>query len=402
MTEAASLTCPYNGTPRYPFDGGEPTAYLNEVYFALGPGVWPIWLDLADRPAFLVNGHALLTEVFTRSEDFLQPVDPMPGVVPIQGTMLAMTGKDHLRVRRPSARPFGRAEVERRRARVRGFVDERLAAFEGRERFDLVAEYATPLTLQVLGEIIGVPEEDLPLFVSWGDRFLNFSDPLDARAAVQEMCAHIGSLLEQRRGGASRDDILSAYAGGQGADVTTAEAVMVGANIVSGGWETTTTAITSIVLHLLTHGPVPGRTFWDALREDPSLIPNAVQELLRTRPASGDDGPPRIAARDLELGGVAIPAGSVLILGKYGASSDPGVFPDPRTVDLTRPNARDHLAFGAGPHICPGKWLAIVILEETIAALVARFPSLRPTGDPLAWRKRSGARRPEQLWLQPA
>ncbi|GAB2832279.1 cytochrome P450 [Actinocorallia aurea] len=397
-----SAKCPYDGSPRYPFDGGEPTEYLNEVYFDLGPGVWPIWMNLADRPAFLVNGHALLVEVLTRPDDFLQPVQPIPGVVPLQGTMLAMHGKEHLRVRRPAARQFGRAEVERRRARVRELVDARLAAFAGRERFDLVADFATPLTLQVLGESLGVPKEDLPLFVGWGDRFLNFSDPLDARAAVQEMCAHIGGLLDKRRGDEPRDDVLSAYAGAQGGDVTTAEAVMVGANIISGGWETTTTALTAMVLHVLTHGPVPGRTHWEALREDPALIPGAVQELLRTRPASGDDGPPRIAARDLVLDGVEIPEGSVLVLGKYGASSDPGVFPEPRTVDFARPNARDHLAFGAGPHICLGKWLAIVVLEESLSALLARFPDLRLTGDPLTWRKRSGARRPEQLWLHPA
>ncbi|MDX6740728.1 cytochrome P450 [Actinocorallia sp. A-T 12471] len=402
MTETGSLTCPYNGTPRYPFDGGEPTQYLNEVYFELGPGVWPIWLELAQRPAFLVNGHALLVEVFTRADDFLQPVDPIPGVVPLQGTLLAMHGREHLRVRRPAARPFGRAEVERRRGRVRDLVEARLDGFAGRESFDLVADLATPLTLQVLGEILGVPEADLPLFVGWGDRFLNFSDPLDARAAVQEMCAHIGGLLQARKADPSSDDILSAYAGEQGKDVSTPEAVMVGANIVSGGWETTTTALTSMVLHLLTHGPVPGGTHWDALVADPSLIPGAVQELLRTRPASGDDGPPRIAARDLVLDGVEIPAGSILILGKYGASSDPGVFPEPRTVDFTRENARDHLAFGAGPHICLGKWLAIVILEEALAALLARYPGLRLTGEPIEWRKRSGARRPEQLWLHPA
>ncbi|MCD0449683.1 cytochrome P450 [Actinocorallia sp. API 0066] len=394
MVKAEAPACPYDGSPRYPFDKGESTAELNPIYFELGPGVWPIWMDLADRPAFLVNGHALLKHVFETPDLFHQPVQPIPGVVPLQGSLLAMQGEDHLRVRRPATRQFTRGAVNTRRERLAGQVAAKLDGLAGQERVDLVADFAIPLTLEVLGETLGVPEEALPLFIGWGDRFLNFADPADARAAVMEMCGYIGGQLVEREQNGTRGDMLSAYIEGRGKEVTRQEAVMVGANVIAGGWETTTTMITAMVYYLLTH---PEQ--WRRLIDEPALIPGAVQELLRTRPASGDDGPPRIAARDTELGGVQIPAGSILILGKYGASADPDVFPAPRDVDFERANADDHFAFGAGPHICLGKWLAVAVLEEVLAALTTRHPDLRLTGDPLQWRKRSGARRPERLWV---
>ncbi|GAB2855181.1 cytochrome P450 [Actinocorallia aurea] len=388
------LACPFSRdtVPVYPFDSGKPGPFLNPIYGKLGPGVHPIWLGPSDRPAYLVNGHALLKHVMESHEDFGQLREPLPGVVPIEGTLLALEGERHKRVRRPAAPSFTPKAVDARRARIREQVVahlERVAAL-GRP-VDMVADFGARLTLEVLGDTIGVPADDLPQFLGWGDRFLDLTDPADARAAVGEMAAYVGRLFQQRQTDPGTD-VLSAYVGGRGSEVSQADAVMMGVAVIVGGWETTTTIMTSSLYWLLTF---PQR--WRELVDDTGLIPGALQELLRTRPASADDGPPRVARHAVVLDGVEIPAGSIIVGAKSGASADPGVFPDPEKVDFRRPNASDHLAFGAGPHICLGKPLAVAVLEITLEELAIRYPNARLTGEPVEWRQGSGARRPLRL-----
>ncbi|GAA0965702.1 cytochrome P450 [Actinocorallia libanotica] len=378
----------------YPFDQGKAGADLHPLYDLLGPGVHRVHLAQADVEAFMVTDYALLRKVLEDEATFRLVDENLPGLPLIQGTLLGMSGADHRRVRCPAVAAFTVRAVRERLPGIRAEVAGRLADLAARGRpVDLVGEFALPLALTVLGETLGVPEEDRHLFAGWGDRFLDLADPRQGELAVAEMCAYLAEAMERRRGTEPGPDVLSRYAHTEhGRRVNDREAVMAAMAVIVAGWETTAGLIGSMCHYLLTH-----LDQWERLVADPGLADTAVHELLRTRPVGSDDGLARRTTRDTVLGGVAMPAGSLVLAARDAGNLDAARFPDPRTVDLGRPDADGNLAFGAGPHVCLGKHLAIAILHTVLVELAAGHPGVRLTGEPVTWLEAASIRRPERL-----
>lgn len=378
----------------YPFDHGRPGADLHPLYRELGPGVHRVYLPRADRDAFMVTDYALLKQVFENEADFRPLEENLPGFPPTQGTLLGMWGADHRRVRRPAVTAFTARAVRERLPDIRAQVVGRLAALAAQGRpVDVLAEFALPLTLTLLGETLGVPEEDRHLFADWGDRFLDLTDLRKAEQAVREMCAYIAESLERRSVSGPAPDLLSGYVHGEkGRSVSREEATLACMAVITAGWETTAGLIASMLHHLLTR---PER--WARLVADPETVGGAVHELLRVCPSGSDDGPGRRAVRDVVLGGVRVPAGSIVLMAKDAANRDPAKFPDPETVDFARPDADENLAFGGGPHVCLGKHLGIAILQTVLTELAVSYPGVRLAGGPVSWQRGSSIRRPERL-----
>jgi cytochrome P450 len=141
------------------------------------------------------------------------------------------------------------------------------------------------------------------------------------------------------------------------------------ATLMFGGIETTEGMMANALLHLLEH---PDQL--ELVRNDPGLTQGAIEESLRLEPAAATID--RYAARDARLGGAAIRKGDLVTISIAGANRDPDTFPDPNRFDIRRPNARQHLAFAHGPHVCIGMHLARLEAHTAIARVLARFPSL--------------------------
>jgi cytochrome P450 len=242
---------------------------------------------------------------------------------------------------------------------------------------DLIADFAHPLPIQVIAELLGVPERDRERFqeasraVARGmDRFYSGSE---ASGGLRAIGAYFHELVEERRG-TPGDDLVRRLLGAahQGDALTDLEVVAMCTALVFGGHETTVNLIGNGMLALLRRPDELAR--W---REDRALTPTAVEELLRW------DSPAQLVSRtataDFELRGARIARGDALLAAVGAANRDPDAFADPDRLDVGRtPNP--HLAFGLGTHACPGAQLTRIEARAAIPALLARFPSIRLGG----------------------
>ncbi|MFD0534926.1 cytochrome P450 [Actinomadura luteofluorescens] len=179
------------------------------------------------------------------------------------------------------------------------------------------------------------------------------------------------------------------------------EAALLAASVVIAGWETTAAAIGGFLFRLLTAREQGGDTLYRLLAAQPHRIPGAVEELLRTTPGTAfESAQPRRAAREVDLGGVRLRAGDLVIPAVDRANRDPDVFEDPEHIDFQRtPN--HHLAFGGGPHVCLGAPLARLELTTALRELTRRFPDARLHHAPhdVVWNTATSIRHPVALWL---
>jgi len=232
---------------------------------------------------------------------------------------------------------------------------------------DLHAMLAGPLPLLVICELLGVPYADRERFGVWVDAAAFDADQEESGrglASLVEYGLHLVADKRTRPG----DDVISRLCTEDGlADVEIAALTM---SLLFAGYETTVTQIWTQTLQLLTE-----RTRWQALLDDPALIPRAVEELLRASLVGGV-GIPRYARDDIDVAGVTISAGDLVLLDPGSANHDPGVFPDPDAVDFGRRGA-PHLSFGYGGRYCLGAPLARMQLNSVFSQLIPRFPDLR-------------------------
>lgn len=331
------------------------------------------------------------------SPEQLAAVEAPPPVAALDNHMLNRDGDDHRRLRRLVTKAFTPRMVEQLRPRIQQIADELLDAVEPRGEMDLSAEYAFPLPITVIAELLGVPHADQERFQRWSDAVIS---PAVGAAALETFFGQMSEFFEYlsdffaRRRAEPQDDLVSALlAARDESDALTEEEVFgTVVLLIVAGHETTVGLIGNGVLNLLSH---PDQLA--LLREDPSLVPGAVEELLRY------EGPVeralnRWAATDVELGGHTIRRGELVIAILASADRDPERWEEPDRLDVTRDDTR-HLAFGRGSHYCLGAPLAR--LEATIAleTLFRRLPGLRlaVTADELAWRPTPGFRRLERL-----
>lgn len=304
------------------------------------------------------------------------PVDPP--------SMLAVDPPSHTRYRKLVSRAFTARAVRSLEERTRETAEELLdrIAARGGDRVDIVEAYAAQLPVVVVAEILGVPREMHPQLLEWGNGAAATLDPAltwrqyrDAERNVRALHSWFDDhVAELRR--APRDDLFSKLVHLDGDDrLSDVELHSTGLLVLAAGFETTVNLIGNAVHQLGRH---PDQLA--LLREDPSLWPNAVEEVLRY------DSPVqltlRIAHRDTEVGGVPIRRDEAVLTLLGGANRDPAVFDDPARFDVRRENANAHLAFSSGIHFCLGAGLARMEATVALRALYDRFPDLSPVGLP--------------------
>jgi cytochrome P450 len=283
----------------------------------------------------------------------------------------------HTRLRGLLNRAFTSRTVERLRPRIETIVAELLDRVQDRGRMDLIHDFAYPLPVTVIAELMGVPHEGLERLKRWSDELAAFvgsalqTPDKYARAGrgLEEMSEYFRHLLARRRA-APREDIISSLIAAEerGAGLSEEELVATCVLLLFAGHETTTNLIGNGILALL-RAPAA----LEAWRRDPAITPTAVEELLRY------DGPTgamvRIAREDVELGGRAIRRGDRIFTMINAANRDPAQFPQPDRLDLGRPDNR-HLAFGYGIHFCLGAPLARLEAQIAFPALITALPDL--------------------------
>jgi len=292
---------------------------------------------------------------------------------------------DHTRLRGLVNTAFTPRVIERLRPRIAEIVDGLIAAAAARGTLEVIAELAYPLPVIIISEMLGVPAEDHEQFSAWSQELARALDPdfslppevLERRQrAVEEFRAYFERLIAKRRS-EPRDDLVSALiaAEDEGQKLSEEELLEICILLLVAGHETTVNLIGNGVLALLRH---PDQL--QLLRDAPSLIRTAVEEVLRYDPPVQLTG--RLALADIELADAVIPAGRQTVLLIASANRDPAQFPDPDRLDIRREENR-HLAFGMGIHFCLGAPLARVEGQIALLAFAQRLEAPEMAGEPV-------------------
>jgi cytochrome P450 len=293
---------------------------------------------------------------------------------------------DHTRLRRLVSKAFTPPMVEQLRPRVQAIADALLDAVAGRGEMDVIDDFAFPLPITVIAEMLGIPAADREQFRDWSDALLTAIPPLPpgpaSLAAAEGLRQYFEVRFEERQRAPAEDLITGLLQAEEAGDKLSREEVhgMVYLLLVA-GYETTANLIGSGVLALLEHPEQLAR-----LRSDPALLPSAVEELLRfCCPVATSTI--RYAAEDVTLGGAVIPKGEMVLVVVMAANRDPARFASPDALDITRADNK-HLEFGHGNHYCLGAPLARLEGEIALGTLLRRMPGLRLGMAPraLTWR----------------
>lgn len=303
-------------------------------------------------------------------EDFDINVDPVQAF--LDQHMLNLDPPDHTRLRRLVVTAFTPRRVAALRPRIASITDELLDAMsDGPAETDLIEPFAFPLSVTVICELIGVGVGDRELFREWSETLLSSRGTRqESRAAAVNMYEYFTHLVAERRR-SPVDDLLSALiaARDSGDSLSEHELLAMMFLLLVAGHETMLNLIANGVLALLTH-PVELKR----LRDDPSLLPSAVEELLRhANPLN--HATERFTLEPVTIGDTDIPAKEWVMLATSSANRDPSRFADADQLDVGRDTA-GHVGFGHGIHYCLGAPLARLEGEIAFGALLARFPRL--------------------------
>jgi pimeloyl-[acyl-carrier protein] synthase len=353
--------------------------------------------------AWVVTSYADVVTVFQRfsadrsyTPEQLQALG-MAALSPIARVMvqqmLFMDPPAHTRIRGLAAKAFTPRRVEQLRTHIQEIVDDLLDAVEAKGSLEVIADLAYPLPAIVTAELLGVPPTDRDQLKAWSEDFAemlgNFQHNPDRFTRVlrslEEMLAYFRDAVRREREHPG-DGLIHALTTAEidGDRFTDDEVVANTIVTMVGGQETTTNLIGNGMLALLRH---PDQL--DRLRADLTLIPSAVEELLRYESPSQHTA--RLAPHDVELGGKLIRTRQAVIAVMGAANRDPARFPDPDRLDIGRADNR-HLAFGWASHFCFGAPLARIEGQVAFEKLIARFPHLRPAPGPVTWRHNLGLR----------
>jgi cytochrome P450 len=303
-------------------------------------------------------------------------------VNPVQDSFLMMNPPDHTRLRKLVQPFFTPRALKDRTASIQKIVATYLDKLDG--RFDVVTEFAAQVPMQVIADLLGVPDDDKETFARWGsslaetlDGVWSYKQLKSLHATIIEYNDFIDGLMDERRRN-PKDDIVSHLVTRHG-DLSREDLVATTGLLLFAGFETTVNLIGNGVLKAFEnpHTVAP-------LAQSPEYAEGFVEEVLRLDP------PVQYTIRwpkeRLELGGVSLPKGMPVMLLLAAANRDPRAFPDPLRFDPTRSNAREHLAFSAGIHYCIGAGLSRIEGAVALHELFKRFPNLAPDG-PVARRK---------------
>lgn len=338
----------------------------------------------------LVLSHKLVSEAAGRHGDFssnfgaamkgTRRADDEIAAIEAKGwpqvdTMLTADQPVHTRFRKLVNLAFSMPRVNAMEEEIRAIVDNLLDSLDGRDTVELVHDFAVPLPVAVIARQIGM-DEHVGDVKRWSDAFVDRlggmaprEREIECAELVVEFQHAVKRQIDLRRGGNGPDDLLSAVVnarveGEQPLD--DAEILSVVQQLMVAGNETTTSTIAGGLLLLIQNPDQLAK-----VRADRSLIPNMVEEMLRL--LSPTAGLWRIAAHDTQLGEETIAKGEMMMLRFAAANRDPVAFPDPDAFDVTRKNARSHLAFGRGIHMCVGNMLSRKELAVAFERLIDRY-----------------------------
>jgi pentalenolactone synthase len=277
---------------------------------------------------------------------------------------------DHVRMRRLLTPAFSARRMNALRPRIGEIITDlmgRLAA--GPRPVDLHENLSFPLPALVICALLGVPYEDRERFRSWSVDMANMVDGQLAQAAMAEFTGYMLELTARKRTEPGDDVISDLIAAGLDSPYVARMAT----GLLFAGHETTMTRIDMGTVLLLSN---PKQA--DALRADPSLLPTAVEEVLRYTSTESNGGMlVRYAREDITIGEVTIAAGDAVLIPISIANRDDTVFDSPDSFDISRKSSSTHVAFGHGVHFCIGASLARIELQEVFSVLLTKFPTLR-------------------------
>ncbi|GLZ42137.1 cytochrome P450 [Actinokineospora sp. NBRC 105648] len=363
---------------------------VRKVVLPQGTHVWMV-TNYADVRATLAdlrlsNDISRAQPAFEHHRDPDKP--PVKFDAALSTHMLNSDPPQHTRLRKLVTKAFTARGVGHLRPRIEELSTElldglaaRVAA--GEREFDLIADFAFPLPITVICELLGVPDTDRDAFREWGSTILSASPPEVIRDARTAMAEYMVRLLAGKREEPGAD-LLTALidARDDGDRLSDRELVSMTFLLLLAGHETTVNLIASGMLSLL---QAPDQLA--LLRSDLGLLPGAIEEFLRFE-GSVNIPTVRHTLEPVEIGGVPIPAGELVVAPLAAANRDPNKFPDPDRLDITRAPAA-HLAFGHGVHFCVGAPLARLEGEVALAGLLSRFPNISLAADPadLVWHE---------------
>ncbi len=315
-------------------------------------------------------------------EAFAEPESPF---LVLMQSMINMDPPDHTRLRGLVSKAFTPRMIEQLRPRIQQITDALLDDVQERRQMDLIIDFAYPLPITVISEMLGIPVGDRQQFRSWTQVIVNSGEkPLqeaEIAVAIGEFLQYIKTLLAEKRAHPD-NDLLSKLAQVEENGDTLSENELIAMTflLIVAGHETTVNLIGNGTLALLQH-PEQMRL----LQSDPSLMLAAVEELLRfTAPVSMSDE--RWAREDLTIHGTVIHKGELVYAALSGANSDPQQFHDPEMLDITR-KENQHLSFGKGIHYCLGAPLARLEAQIAFGTLIRRLPDLHlaSESEQLSW-----------------
>ncbi len=316
-------------------------------------------------------------EVWRNSPGPFVEIPPGSPPEPEMDLLINLDGHEHIQMRKIVNKGFTPRRVAALEARLRARTDSIIDSLRGRDAADLVHDLALWLPLHVIADMVGVPEDDRSKVFGWTETTFGFdpdTTPEDRQQAMTEMFLYADGLSRQRQED-PQDDLLSLLLEAEidGHRLTQFQVSSFFMLLQNAGSETTRNLITTGTLALMEH---PEQA--DALRADLSLLPTAIEELLRyVTPVMYFS---RQAATDTEVGGVPIPEGDRVVLSYVSANRDERAFDGPERLDITR-SPNDHVAFGAGgPHFCLGASLARMEIRVLLEELTDRAPKVRALG----------------------
>ncbi|MGK5544201.1 cytochrome P450 family protein [Streptomyces sp. URMC 127] len=400
-----------------PADPGPPCAYARlrteaPVVKALMPNGETGWLISRHEDVRAAFADPRLTRPLLSAWPPREGADAPPPCLP---TFLEMTGEHHTRVRRAVSPLFTRRRLQFMAPRIRVMAEELIDTMvrgSGDRTGDLVASFTEPLPLRVLCETVGLPHEDRDLYLPHTLTLLSaaglpMEEILAALYALQDYASGLIDRKESQHKESQRNEsrrkesqsegedyvsLLLAESRREGGDLTRDDVVSFVVTMLMAGYKTNIQHTANALLALLTHPEQLRR-----LRDDPEGTDTAVEELLRYVPLMNAINV-LVALEDFTLHGQRIRAGDAVLPVIASANRDPGAFPDPDRLDLTRtPNA--HTAFGYGPHYCTGAHLTRLQLSVALRVLLEKLPDLElaEPADSLPWDETTPLRAPARL-----
>ncbi|MGE2717003.1 cytochrome P450 [Mycolicibacterium litorale] len=311
-------------------------------------------------------------------------------------SLLGLEGEDHHRLRRLVSKAFTPRASARLRQTCVQVISDLVDPHTATGTVDIVADIARPYPIPIICALLGTPARDWRRISEWADdifKVFNWNvaeDADDIERAWRELDSYHDVLVQSRRDNLT-DDLLSDLirAEADGDRLTHDELLKLSAGLLTAGTDTTRNQLAAAVGVLCDH---PDQ--WELLAAHPELIPPAVEELMRLRPVTFSAL--RSPREDVELGGVRVRAGEMVIVNTAAANRDPAVFDDPDRLDVTRDGAAPMLTFGGGVHYCLGAHLARTELVEALTVITQRMPNPRRTA-PERWKPLIGISGPVAL-----